>query len=653
MLPPHRDYIKGQPNDGTINSGAPAGIQASDSGVIPRMVVIADRRMDWAARWMIASARLRSGFKGEVVLIGECRHPKFNQIMQVEYHEWEKAAQGLLAPSPWGAFRKPQKKPYLIRKFFKKPTIYLDADIFCRAPFMQMVDTCGNWACSVTRQNPDMMSSMHMKLWDIQKPPIHQYNSGVLVIHEPRILDEWCAVFDEAGKDPVKYDYLMNRQPWSYDQIGLIIAAARSGLAPTVLHESFNYEVAAKGWAGATKAALIHLTNWKALSYHQLQCLARNAGHDMGMVEVARHVHAIQNQENTRPAPMPVKNPLEARKAAGLVKKASHQRIIVGISQGIGNVILATPLLKALQSMGYDVDVPSGVYNNGAETILQGLGVKMVDPETARKRAPYLATLQSIWPVNGLEKLSSQTFFAPTCQEAWQQNLFAHEVEANMSLAYTIGYDGKIPKPYCHRQSCAQTEYLGKIPEKRVGIHVCTRYSAQLFANRRLYNPAKIAAILTDRGYRVVLLGGPGTTIDPSDYPADTIDLVGKLSIAQSTDAIARLDALVTEDCGMAHVAAAMDCPQVSIFGPTSVVKNRPWSDKAQVFTLGLPCQPCQFTEMANQCRDNRCMQIDPERIADHVDRMIGAKRSGPARQPFSFNQQPRQRQSPLLSPST
>lgn len=51
---------------------------------------------------------------------------------------------------------------------------------------------------------------------------------------------------------------------------------------------------------------------------------------------------------------------------------------------------------------------------------------------------------------------------------------------------------------------------------------------------------------------------------------------------------------VVANDCGMAHVAAATKTPTIILFGPSSVEKNRHPRLNGRILTLDLPCQPCQ-----------------------------------------------------------
>jgi hypothetical protein len=517
-------------------------------------------------------------------------------------------------------------KPFLIRKFCQGPSIFLDADTFCLAPFQNPLKNLQGWACTVSKSNKDIFNEGSLKLWGIDNAPRQQLNSGVLFLQNPTILDEWCKVFEEAQKDQAKFDYLMYRQPWSYDQIGLIIATARTGLKPEILNHEYNLEVALHGWGKPETNKIIHFTNWKPLNFNELKYLSNQSPYQSELIEIANKIQKIENAEFCRPAFLEPAHPLRAKKASYLIKRKTSSNILVGLSMGIGNVILATPMLQALIKLGWKIFIPDGHFNNNAESVLKGLGITFVNQQQLASGEAYAAVLQSVWGIKGLEKYAGQTIYCPTCQTGWKQNLYLHEVEANMSLAYAFGYQGEIPPLYCFKQKCSQADDLAQIAEPLIGLHICTDYSNWFFANRRLRTPDGIAKSLINRGWRVVLLGGPKTRLNEALYPKECINLIGKLDIPQTAYAITKLDALVTEDCGITHVAAAMDCPQVSVFGPTSVLKNRPWSEKAQVLTSRLACQPCQFSERGKTCRDNKCMVIDPELISDHVERLINQR---------------------------
>ena len=343
------------------------------------------------------------------------------------------------------------------------------------------------------------------------------------------------------------------------------------------------------------------------------------------MAEVGCAVQQIEDLENFQPPLMSINNTIRSQKAIGLIKKKMTRRLIVGVSQGVGEAISATPMLKALSSMGWQIDLPSGVFKNNADEALVGLDIRIVDAKTAKNSGPYAAALQSVWPVRGIERLSSQAFYAAPCESAWKHNLFIHEVEANMSLAYAMGYKGPIPSLHCNTQSVHNPyseKLLGKF-EPLIGLYLTSASSDSIPTEMRLESPEKIANSLASRGWCVVLLGRSEIKIDPFQYPDNFINLIGNTRISHCADIIAKLNALVTTDCEITHVAAAMDCPQVIISNYALALKNRPWSNKTQVLYASPEYTPRNYTLLDVNANYDSLLTVDPELITNHVERLI------------------------------
>jgi heptosyltransferase-2 len=54
---------------------------------------------------------------------------------------------------------------------------------------------------------------------------------------------------------------------------------------------------------------------------------------------------------------------------------------------------------------------------------------------------------------------------------------------------------------------------------------------------------------------------------------------------------------LITNDSGPMHLAAALNIPQLAIFGSTSEIATGPLSPKAVVIKHPVPCNPCFLRE--------------------------------------------------------
>jgi ADP-heptose:LPS heptosyltransferase len=73
--------------------------------------------------------------------------------------------------------------------------------------------------------------------------------------------------------------------------------------------------------------------------------------------------------------------------------------------------------------------------------------------------------------------------------------------------------------------------------------------------------------------------------------------------------------ALVTVDTGTMHLAAALGTPVVALFGPGNPVLTGPYSRNTphRVLASGVDCQPCINTPQQKRCTFNRCMaELEP-----------------------------------------
>ena len=86
-------------------------------------------------------------------------------------------------------------------------------------------------------------------------------------------------------------------------------------------------------------------------------------------------------------------------------------------------------------------------------------------------------------------------------------------------------------------------------------------------------------------------------------------DLCGKTDLKELTALIAGAKAIVTNDSGPMHIAAALEKPTIALFGPTDPVKTGPYgwqtNNNLKVISAELPCSPCRRKK---GCRDFICM---------------------------------------------
>ncbi|MGB9095959.1 ADP-heptose--LPS heptosyltransferase RfaF [Erwinia sp.] len=108
------------------------------------------------------------------------------------------------------------------------------------------------------------------------------------------------------------------------------------------------------------------------------------------------------------------------------------------------------------------------------------------------------------------------------------------------------------------------------------------------------YHYAELAQSLINRGYQIVLFGSAkdketGEQILQSlqaDSREHCRNLAGETQLEQAVILLAHCRAVVSNDSGLMHIAAALDRPLVALYGPSSPDFTPPLSDKARVIRL-------------------------------------------------------------------
>jgi ADP-heptose:LPS heptosyltransferase len=178
--------------------------------------------------------------------------------------------------------------------------------------------------------------------------------------------------------------------------------------------------------------------------------------------------------------------------------------------------------------------------------------------------------------------------------------------------------------------------FLEDAPRPRLGVILGSSWPS------RVYFPKSIAAVIngvSDRASRngespalfPVLLGGPDETLLASDVMRElggieALNLAGKTSLRDLIAIFQECDAAFGPDSGPMHIAAAVGCPIVSLWGATSAKRSAPWGFDDLAITGEISCHPCYL----RNCPVGReCMhRIDPETVVEALRRASNPARS-------------------------
>ncbi len=155
------------------------------------------------------------------------------------------------------------------------------------------------------------------------------------------------------------------------------------------------------------------------------------------------------------------------------------------------------------------------------------------------------------------------------------------------------------------------------------GGYVAFAPGAEFGPAKRWPHYAALAGLLDER---IVLLGSakdaPFCEEIAAAAPGRVLQLAGRTPLGDAFALVARARAVVSNDSGLMHVAAAFGVPQVALFGSSSPLHTPPLNERAQVLWLKqdaayqppLDCAPCFERECP--LGHTRCLaDIDARRV--------------------------------------
>ncbi len=208
-----------------------------------------------------------------------------------------------------------------------------------------------------------------------------------------------------------------------------------------------------------------------------------------------------------------------------------------------------------------------------------------------------------------------------------------HEIWRNLHLVTLLTRMPTYPSPTqlefpLFAEDYAEAERLLRLfaqgNKRLIGLHPGARPPARRWPAEYFARVADTLAQQFDAA--IVLTGGPGeeqtvqAVIDAMHVPA--LSLAGKTSLGSLAALMKHFELFISNDTGPSHIACAVDCPSITLFGPADVRRWAPLDrERHPIVRHPVECSPCRYWECPI---DHRCLRwLSPERVLAKAESMM------------------------------
>jgi ADP-heptose:LPS heptosyltransferase len=301
-----------------------------------------------------------------------------------------------------------------------------------------------------------------------------------------------------------------------------------------------------------------------------------------------------------------------------------EQSVLVHLASGVGNIVLATPLLMALHHLGFIVDVfLHADYLQTADLLREWSVVREVyrDPTRRVGSGDYQHIIPAIPPFYWPRFARLRWDPAKTLHRPPDSLFYQDEQEYYLTFARELGYP-RNRRPF-YRLPIGPSAAFGVTGRTLVIAPGCK--TGEMAAKRWPYFP-QLAAMFAD-----VAVVGTADDLRRHDgtafhFPAHARLFIDQLTLRETAELLAAAGAVVGNDSGLSHVAAAVGTPTVMIFGPTPHVTLGSLPPHVTVMRTGLACEPCWFSARFHACAAHiNCLrQLTVETVGQELRMLLG-----------------------------
>jgi ADP-heptose:LPS heptosyltransferase len=268
---------------------------------------------------------------------------------------------------------------------------------------------------------------------------------------------------------------------------------------------------------------------------------------------------------------------------------------LIHLAAGIGDIVLATPLVVAVHELGYQVHLLLDSDYPATAELFEGwhLITDIHSRAAVQHRLASFDRLVPAVPPFYWAKFAHLYRRAGNAVARPPDSLFYQHIQRYyLHFAQALGFP-------CDRNP-PSTLPVG--PSEAYGVTAATVVLApgcktgDMAAKRWPYF-RELSSRLKD-----VALVGTADDMPPGSIPPHVRCFVDQLGLRQTAEVLASAGLVVANDSGLAHLAGAVGTPSLILFGPTAHDVLEPLAAGTKVLRSGLPCEPCWHAERFHAC---------------------------------------------------
>ncbi len=316
------------------------------------------------------------------------------------------------------------------------------------------------------------------------------------------------------------------------------------------------------------------------------------------------------------------------------------QNILIIKLRYVGDVLLSTPVIPLLTRHLPDVRI-SFLVNAGTEAVLV---------HDSRLKEVMLLPRGSLWSqIRFFQMLRSKRYDcvidltdgdrsafigvvtgAPVRlgfnhKRRWRRRCYTDGVEGLYGTMHMVEYHAKAleflgirdvpgnPELFLsedeHRAASHMLETVGLSGQPWIMIHPAARYWFKAWPAERF---AALGDALHEQGFQVALVGNRNDRLLETEIlryaKRSFVSLIGKTSLLELAALMKHCRLFIGNDGGPMHMAAAVGCPVVGLFGPSDPAVWGPRSRYAKTIYKGLDCRECFYPGCSRG--EQSCMKL-------------------------------------------